>query len=292
MSGSKPAGGGQNSQAPIPPTPPDVTMALKGTRPATLTSTPTIPLDTFNRPTITPPQSKSFKESLLQGNQVITPATTSDFEEQEGDIVSFITLEGPVVKISDQYRAMLHKRSLLQVVCNELGRLVRLDHNTKETLRGRYARIAVEIDLSKPLQSQTGEQMLKNSPTTSAPAASGDQPAAHSAQSLDISFYKKSLRDSEPLEAPISKAHDLTIEDSPPDMNEVRGDHSPLPTAHKSQDPAIMGDPTPSALPLETQLGNVWIEASPMPNGDSNFSIPLFTTLSVPSQITLLSLLA
>ncbi|KAJ4847154.1 hypothetical protein Tsubulata_033683, partial [Turnera subulata] len=39
-----------------------------------------------------------------------------------------------------------YDRCLLQVVCNEIGRL--------EALRGRYARVALEIDLSKPLQSQ------------------------------------------------------------------------------------------------------------------------------------------
>ncbi|KAJ4841014.1 hypothetical protein Tsubulata_034619, partial [Turnera subulata] len=173
--------------------------------------------------------------------------------EQEGDIISYLTPEGPVVKISNRYRDMLHKRwentlivklwgrnigyrtlcnrlpnlwqlkesvrvedlennfyfvrfqsrhdymkaltdgpwivlghyltvepwrpqfnpithkvtsivawvqipnlssELLQAVCNEIGRLVRLDHNTEEALRGRYARVALEIDLSKPLQSQ------------------------------------------------------------------------------------------------------------------------------------------
>ncbi|KAJ4829263.1 hypothetical protein Tsubulata_050382, partial [Turnera subulata] len=200
----------------------------------------------------------TFKDKLLLGNQPTAQETRSEFVEQEGDIVSFLTPEGPVVKISDRYRAMLHKRwentlivklwgrnigyktlcsrlpnlwnlkesvrvvdlennfyfvrflnrydylhaltdgpwtvfdhyltvepwkpqfnptshkvtsivawiqipglsseyydrGILRAVCNEIGRLVRLDHNTEDALRGRYARVAVELDLSQPLQSQ------------------------------------------------------------------------------------------------------------------------------------------
>ncbi|KAJ4835184.1 hypothetical protein Tsubulata_024993 [Turnera subulata] len=61
-------------------------------------------------------------------------------------IVAWVQIPG----LSCEY----YDRRLLQVVCNELGCLVRLDHNTKEALRGRYARVAVELDLMKPLQSQ------------------------------------------------------------------------------------------------------------------------------------------
>ncbi|KAJ4837044.1 hypothetical protein Tsubulata_025984 [Turnera subulata] len=55
-----------------------------------------------------------------------------------------------IPNLSSEY----YDRRLLQTVCNGIGCLVRLDHNTEEALRGRYARVAVEIDLSKPLQSQ------------------------------------------------------------------------------------------------------------------------------------------
>ncbi|KAJ4832410.1 hypothetical protein Tsubulata_031413 [Turnera subulata] len=171
------------------------------------------------------PGPSSFKDKLLCGSHPIPAATDNDFVEQEGDIVSFLTPEGPVVKISDRYRAMLHKRwentlilkmwgrninyrtlcsrlpnlwklkesvrvvdlannfyffnpashkvtsvvawiqipdisceyydrGILRAVCNEIGKLIRLDHNTEEAIRGHYARVAVELDLTKPLQSQ------------------------------------------------------------------------------------------------------------------------------------------
>ncbi|KAJ4844105.1 hypothetical protein Tsubulata_026766 [Turnera subulata] len=103
MSSRKPAGGGQGSQAPTPLSPPDASKSQTATQSASLTTTPHLST------TITP-QQKSFKDSLLRGNQPVHHAVGSDFEELEGDIVSFLTPEGPVVKISDRYRAMLHKR--------------------------------------------------------------------------------------------------------------------------------------------------------------------------------------
>ncbi|KAJ4838229.1 hypothetical protein Tsubulata_035088 [Turnera subulata] len=47
-----------------------------------------------------------------------------------------------------------YDRRLLHTVCNMLGRLVRIDHNTAEAIRGCYARVALELNLEKPLQSQ------------------------------------------------------------------------------------------------------------------------------------------
>ncbi|KAJ4827932.1 hypothetical protein Tsubulata_041745 [Turnera subulata] len=47
-----------------------------------------------------------------------------------------------------------YDRRLLHTVCNMIGRLVRIDYNTEEAIRGRYARVALELDLEKPLQSQ------------------------------------------------------------------------------------------------------------------------------------------
>ncbi|KAJ4833358.1 hypothetical protein Tsubulata_002604, partial [Turnera subulata] len=44
-----------------------------------------------------------------------------------------------------------YDRLLLQTVSNLLGRMVQLDHNTQEAIQGCYARVALELDLSKPL---------------------------------------------------------------------------------------------------------------------------------------------
>ncbi|KAJ4838206.1 hypothetical protein Tsubulata_024197 [Turnera subulata] len=55
-----------------------------------------------------------------------------------------------IPQLSSEY----YDRGLLHAVCKEIGHFVRLDQNTAEALRGRYARVAVELDLSKPLQSQ------------------------------------------------------------------------------------------------------------------------------------------
>ncbi|KAJ4824311.1 hypothetical protein Tsubulata_029372 [Turnera subulata] len=41
---------------------------------------------------------------------------------------------------------------ILRAVCNLIGRFVRIDYNTQESNRGKFARVAVELDLSKPLQ--------------------------------------------------------------------------------------------------------------------------------------------
>ncbi|KAJ4828716.1 hypothetical protein Tsubulata_033109 [Turnera subulata] len=207
------------------------------------------------QPTAAPPP--SFKDKLV-ARASPSSSLEEEFEEQEDDIVAFHTPEGPVVKLSDRYRSMLHKRwantlivklwgrnigfralcnklpnlwklkenvrvvdlernfyfvrfsnrqdylhaltdgpwivfdhyltvepwipqfnpanhiiksvvawvqipelsceyydrRLLHTVCNMLGRLVRIDHNTAEAIRGRYARVALELNLEKPLQSQ------------------------------------------------------------------------------------------------------------------------------------------
>ncbi|KAJ4834022.1 hypothetical protein Tsubulata_010731 [Turnera subulata] len=52
----------------------------------------------------------SFKEKLVANQASGTSAAEESFVEKEGDIVATQTPEGPVIKISDRYRAMLHKR--------------------------------------------------------------------------------------------------------------------------------------------------------------------------------------
>ncbi|KAJ4830111.1 hypothetical protein Tsubulata_001320 [Turnera subulata] len=61
-------------------------------------------------------------------------------------IVAWVQLLG----LSREYYDCL----LLNEVCNEIGQLVRVDYNTQEGLRGKFARVAVELDLLKPLQSK------------------------------------------------------------------------------------------------------------------------------------------
>ncbi|KAJ4822057.1 hypothetical protein Tsubulata_011510 [Turnera subulata] len=93
----------------------------------------------------------SFKDKLVAGQSSQTAGADDDFMEQPDDIVSYHTPEGPVVKISDRYRDMLHKRwanTLIvklwgrnigfRTLCNRLPnlwklkkgvRVVDLDHN-------------------------------------------------------------------------------------------------------------------------------------------------------------------
>ncbi|KAJ4846737.1 hypothetical protein Tsubulata_010219 [Turnera subulata] len=200
----------------------------------------------------------SFKEKLMGQQQLVSEEAEDDFVLEAGDIKTFTAPEGPVIQISDRYRAKLHKkwentlivklwgrnigyrtlcsrlpnlwklrgavkvidldcnfymvsflnkadrlkvltdgpwillghyltveawrpqfdpaahkvttvvawvqlpglsceyydRPLLNAVCNEIGVMVRVDYNTDEALRGKFARVAIELDLSKPLQSK------------------------------------------------------------------------------------------------------------------------------------------
>ncbi|CAN1126133.1 hypothetical protein LINPERHAP2_LOCUS3249 [Linum perenne] len=45
-------------------------------------------------------------------------------------------------------------RAILQLIGDKIGRTVRIDHTTLEGSRGNFARICVEVDLSKPLLSK------------------------------------------------------------------------------------------------------------------------------------------
>ncbi|CAN1292134.1 hypothetical protein LINPERPRIM_LOCUS21431 [Linum perenne] len=45
-------------------------------------------------------------------------------------------------------------RSILKLIGDRIGRTVRIDHTTLEGTRGNFARICVEVDLSKPLLSK------------------------------------------------------------------------------------------------------------------------------------------
>ncbi|CAN1818831.1 hypothetical protein LINPERHAP1_LOCUS28511 [Linum perenne] len=45
----------------------------------------------------------------------------------------------------------LYHKQILSSLGNLIGRTVRMDHNTQTAERGKFARIAVEIDLNEPL---------------------------------------------------------------------------------------------------------------------------------------------
>ncbi|KAJ4835552.1 hypothetical protein Tsubulata_028955 [Turnera subulata] len=135
----------------------------------------------------------SFKDKLVAGQSSQTAGADDDFVEQPDDIVSYHTSEGPVDYLNAltngpwivfehfltvepwklKFDPESHKitsviawvqisgltceyydRKLLNTICNLLGRMVRVDHNTQEAIRGRYARVALELDLTQPLQSR------------------------------------------------------------------------------------------------------------------------------------------
>ncbi|KAJ4823013.1 hypothetical protein Tsubulata_009217 [Turnera subulata] len=48
----------------------------------------------------------------------------------------------------------LYQLAILKEVCNRIGRMVRVDYSTQRTERGRFAKVAVELDISKPLETE------------------------------------------------------------------------------------------------------------------------------------------
>ncbi|KAJ4842859.1 hypothetical protein Tsubulata_031873 [Turnera subulata] len=48
----------------------------------------------------------------------------------------------------------LYQREILREVCNRIGRMIRVDYSTQKTERGKFAKVAVELDLSKPLETE------------------------------------------------------------------------------------------------------------------------------------------
>ncbi|KAJ4822576.1 Delta(12) fatty acid desaturase [Turnera subulata] len=64
----------------------------------------------------------SFKDKLVAGQPSQTRGADDDFVEQPDDITAYHTPEGPVVKISDRYRNMLHKRWANTLIVKLWGR--------------------------------------------------------------------------------------------------------------------------------------------------------------------------
>ncbi|KAJ4850282.1 hypothetical protein Tsubulata_044548 [Turnera subulata] len=177
MTGPLPASGIRD--LPPPNDPPEITMSVVSEPPDPQSTTPTNS-NTTKQQNLPPMPPKSFKDSLLKGHQAAVLATEPEFQNRF-DYMRALT-DGPwtilghyltVEPWKPQFDPLFHKiisivawiqipqlsseyydRALIHAICMEIGHFVRLDQNTEEALRGRYARVVVEIDLSKPLQSQ------------------------------------------------------------------------------------------------------------------------------------------
>ncbi|KAJ4832592.1 hypothetical protein Tsubulata_023322 [Turnera subulata] len=49
----------------------------------------------------------------------------------------------------------LYQLAILREVCNRIGRMIRIDYSTHKTEHGCFAKAAVELDISKPLETET-----------------------------------------------------------------------------------------------------------------------------------------
>lgn len=48
----------------------------------------------------------------------------------------------------------IHRKSVIKIIGEKVGRVIKLDDNTGSELRGRFVRLAVMVDLYKPLVSK------------------------------------------------------------------------------------------------------------------------------------------
>ncbi|KAJ4822171.1 hypothetical protein Tsubulata_022703 [Turnera subulata] len=209
MSGEPPGGGGTTLPVAVPPVAPsDVSMEPKCAQPSTGEASP-----------------KSFREALGSRPAASSLDIDTELEALEGDVVSEMTEHGPVIRLSDSFRARIHKQWEDTVIvklwghtlgyrmlCNRLShlwglrgefRVIDLDQNyflvrladnydylrimnggpwvildhyltvepwqpnfvptthkvtsvvAWKTERGRFAKAAVELDISKPLETET-----------------------------------------------------------------------------------------------------------------------------------------
>lgn len=60
----------------------------------------------------------------------------------------FVYLEWPCIT------TIKKKKKILRLLGQIIGTLIRIDYNTESAIRGKFARIAVEVALNKPLVSQ------------------------------------------------------------------------------------------------------------------------------------------
>ncbi|KAJ4826662.1 hypothetical protein Tsubulata_001544 [Turnera subulata] len=48
----------------------------------------------------------------------------------------------------------LYQLDILKEICNRIGRMIRVDYSTQKTERGRFTKVAVELDISTPLETE------------------------------------------------------------------------------------------------------------------------------------------
>ncbi|KAJ4833000.1 hypothetical protein Tsubulata_005310 [Turnera subulata] len=92
------------------------------------------------------PNLRYLKESV----RVVDPENNFYF-------VRFLNRYDYLRALTDGLSCEYYDRGILRAVCNEIGKL---DHNTQEAIRGLYACVALELDLSEPLQSQATDELV------------------------------------------------------------------------------------------------------------------------------------
>ncbi|KAJ4843994.1 hypothetical protein Tsubulata_045126 [Turnera subulata] len=158
--------------------------------------------------TVEPP--RSFRDTLTQGSMWNEPTIDTNFAIEDGDVIVIASLQGPIVRYTDRFRAKLYKAwentliikpwgrggpwmilgqylsvetwrpnfnpstdkvisvvawvripglpvehyhvGVLKMVCDMIGKTVRIDIPAQQTDRAQFARIAVKLDLTKPLE--------------------------------------------------------------------------------------------------------------------------------------------
>lgn len=95
-----------------------------------------------------------YKRALLEGpwtmmgNYIVVQPCRPDFNPEEEKIKSILAW----IRFSGLPYHYYH-RSVLILLAGVVGHFKKVDYNTEEAQRGRFARVAVELDLEKPLVS-------------------------------------------------------------------------------------------------------------------------------------------
>ena len=83
------------------------------------------------------------------GHYLIVPLWSPQFDsskEECDSVIVWIWLPGMALHY--------YHKHILQMIGQVIGNVVRVDYNTESATRGKFARIAVKVSLSKPLVSQ------------------------------------------------------------------------------------------------------------------------------------------
>ncbi|XP_039010034.1 uncharacterized protein LOC120138683 [Hibiscus syriacus] len=62
--------------------------------------------------------------------------------------------------------AVLYKRSLIEAIGNQIGLVIKIDYQTNNSCRGRFARMAININLKKPLFSKANTNLQESEAVT------------------------------------------------------------------------------------------------------------------------------